>query len=124
MRTLFVPIIILILSACGQAPGIVGPAGPQGETGAIGAQGPQGPAGPQGPQGNPGDSPTVVQFCPGITVYPDTFCEIGFCFADNLYATYSANDGFSAYIPPGRYQSNGINCSCAFTVAAHCKIVN
>jgi len=84
--------------------------------------GPSGPQGPAGQPGAPGTQISIVQFCSGTTTYPITFSEVGFCIDGNLYATYSANDGFSSLIPPGQYQSNGINSSCTFTVGASCQI--
>lgn len=107
--------------------------GKNGKDGAPGSQGPQGvpglmgPAGPTGPQGAPGidgTSVTVVKFCPGTTVYPSKFIEVGFCIGGKLYAVYSANGGFESEIPPGSYGSNGINASCNFTVLANCGIQN
>ena len=84
--------------------------------------GPSGPQGPAGQPGAPGTQISIVQFCSGTTTYPLTFAEVGFCIDGNLYATYSANDGFSSLIPPGQYSSNGINSSCTFTVGAQCRI--
>ncbi len=77
-----------------------------------------------GPQGLAGTSVTVVKFCPGTTVYPSKFIEVGFCIGGKLYATYSQNGGFSTEIPPGTYGSNGINASCNFTVLPNCVIQN
>ena len=115
------PVIVLLtllLSSCGQ--------GPKGDPGQDGAPGQQGPAGLQGAQGNAGVDATpvtLVQFCKGMTHYPDTFCEVGFCIGGNLYATYSANGGFSSEILPGSWESKGINCSCIFTVTTNCGVV-
>lgn len=65
----------------------------------------------------------VVQFCAGAnTAYPGTFAEVGFCINNNLYAVYSANDGFLTLVPPGTYSSNGINASCTFTVLPNCVV--
>lgn len=78
-----------------------------------------------GANGTPGTDLTpvsIVQFCPNVTTYPTTFSEIGFCISSKVYGTYSANDGFSAYLPPGTYSSNGINSSCTFTIGANCAI--
>lgn len=107
------------------ATGAAGPQGIQGIQGIPGTQGVQGMPGPQGIQGLPGVDPTpitIVQFCPNTTAYPSTFSEVGFCIANNLYAVYSANNGFLVYIPPGQYSSNGINSSCTFTVHDNCEI--
>ena len=103
-----------------------------GTAGSTGATGAQGPAGPQGPQGLPGSngspgsngtSITIVQFCPNVvTTYPSTFAEVGLCIGGNLFAVYSANDGFLSYIPPGTYFSNGINASCTFHVGNNCEV--
>lgn len=115
---------------------IVGPAGPKGNAGGTGATGPTGatgspgestvgPAGPAGPAGSPGTDLTpisVVQFCPGTTSYANEFNEVGYCIGGNLYAVYSANDGFLSEIPPGNYTSDGIGSSCNFTVLPDCEI--
>ena len=109
--------------------GAVGPQGPQGIAGVDGANGTNGQDGAVGPQGTPGTDGkdatpvTTVQFCPNVTsTYPTTFPEYGICVGGNLYAVYSANDGFLALIPPGVYASNAINSSCDFTVLANCQI--
>ncbi len=94
---------------------IQGPAGPQGNSG---------PAGANGLPGINGTSVTVVKLCPGTTVYPSKFVEVAFCIGNKLYATYSANGGFSTEIPPGSYGSNGINASCNFVVLPNCGIQN
>lgn len=78
-----------------------------------------------GIDGAPGTDLTpvsIVQFCSGVTSYPNEFNEIGFCIDGKVYGTYSANDGFSSYLPPGAYSSNGINSSCTFTIGANCAI--
>ena len=95
--------------------------------GAPGKDGAQGEVGPQGPQGAPGidgTSVTVVKLCPGVTTYPSKFVEIAFCIGGKLYATYSANGGFSSEFPIGYYSSSGINSSCNFSVLADCVIHN
>lgn len=89
--------------------------------GAIGLPGSPGAQGPTGADLTP---ITFVQFCPGVTVYPAQFDEVGFCIGGNLYAVYSANNGFLTYLPPGVYNSNGIGNSCTFTVLANCRVVN
>lgn len=96
--------------------GQVGLTGPQGSTGATGA------AGNDGSNGTNANQVTIVQFCPGATVYPSQFNEIGFCLDGNLYGTYSANGGFSTLLPPGYYASNGINSSCNFTILPNCGV--
>lgn len=127
-------------------------AGPKGDTGATGATGAQGQTGAQGAQGNTGAAGqngtngtngqngtnghdgvngqngtdaniTTVQFCQGVTpTYPSTFPELGFCINNELYAVYSANNGFLVYLPPGRYSSNGINATCTFSVLPNCIV--
>jgi hypothetical protein len=68
---------------------------------------------------------TSIQFCPGVTpTYPTTFPEVGFCINGNLYAVYSANNGFLTVISPGYYDSNAIGSSCSFTVVAGCGVSN
>lgn len=84
--------------------------------------GPQGPVGLSGSNGIDATPITLVQFCPGTTVYPSTFVEIGLCISNNIYAVYSANNGFLTYIPPGNYSSNAIGSSCSFTVLPNCQI--
>jgi len=123
MKYLIAVVILMSLSACGKDVQYV--------TGPVGATGAQGPAGQNGSDGTNGTngtnaSPiTIVQFCQScVTHYPDTFAEIGFCSNGSIYGTYSANDGFSSEIVPGLYSSNGINCSCTFTVGANCAVSN
>lgn len=65
---------------------------------------------------------TPVKFCSQSPSYPTTFPEYGLCINNNLYAVYSANDGFLTLIPPGVYSSNAIGSACSFTVLANCKI--
>ena len=88
--------------------------------GAIGA------TGATGAQGNAGTQISVVQFCPSkfIPTYPNTFPEIGLCLNNTtLIGVYSANDGFLAVLPPGSYESDGINASCAFTIGPNCEVL-
>lgn len=118
-------IVLSLVAACNDT----GPMGPPGQS-IVGPQGATGTTGSPGPQGSPGvngtdgTSPSIVQFCAGTTTYPSTFCEIGFCFNNVLYATYSVNDGFSTEIAAGDYSSAGVNCSCNFTVTEGCSIAN
>jgi hypothetical protein len=63
-----------------------------------------------------------VQFCPGNTIYPNEFNELGFCIQGSLYAVYSLNNGFLSLIPPGRYDSDAVGSSCDFTVGTNCTI--
>lgn len=65
----------------------------------------------------------IVKFCAESTSYPSTFPEVGFCIEGQLYAVYSANDGFLTLIPPGQYRSNAIGSACNFTVSDNCVIV-
>ena len=110
MRHLFV-LACLCLSACGQ--------GPQGIPGTNGMPSPMGPQYPGG------SVITPVQFCPGsITSYPTTYAEVGLCINNNIWAVYSANDGFLTEIVPGYYTSNAIGSSCNFTVLPNCVISN
>lgn len=116
--------IVLCAAAANQGCGRVeqGPPGPAGALGATGESGPQGPAGPAGADGSNAHSVTVVKLCPNQTTYPSTFTEVAFCIEGKLYATYSANGGFSTEIVPGSYSSNGINSSCSFTVQVNCVV--
>ncbi len=120
MKYLIAVVILMSLPACGKDVQYV--TGPVGATGAQGIPGPSGSPGVNGTNANP---ITVVQFCQScVTHYPDTFAEIGFCSNGSIYGTYSANDGFSSEIVPGVYSSNGINCSCTFTVGPNCTVSN
>jgi len=86
-------------------------------------QGPQGIQGDAGPRGADGTQITIVQFCPGVTpTYPTTFPEVGLCIDNQLYAVYSANNGFLVLVTPGRYSSNAIGSSCSFTVLPNCVV--
>jgi len=90
-------------------------------------QGPKGNDGAAGVTGKPGmdiTPVTVVQFCPGKPTYPSTFPEDGICLNGNIYAVYSANDGFLTLLPPGAYLSNAVGSSCDFTVKPNCQVTN
>jgi len=127
-------IMMLLLSACKGNSGatIVGPkgdigpigdTGPAGINGTNGSNGTNGQDGAVGPKGADGTIITPIQFCPNVhPVYPSTFPEYGVCINGNIFAVYSANDGFLALIPPGVYSSNAIGSSCTFTVLANCQI--
>lgn len=91
---------------------------------ACGAQGPTGTNGTNGSNGTDGSTITTVQFCSASTVYPSTFSEVGLCINGNLWAVYSANDGFLTEIVPGAYTSDGIGSSCNFTVLPNCIVSN
>ncbi len=106
-------VLVTLLSSCGQFKGAKGEAG---------AQGNEGPVGQPGAPGVDANPITVVKLCPGTTVYPSVFVEIAFCVDHKLYATYSANGGFSTEIPPGTYNSNAVGSSCTFTVLPNCVI--
>lgn len=77
-----------------------------------------------GTNGTSGTLITPVQFCPGVSVYPSTFVELGFCINNSIYAVYSQNGGFLTEILPGTWQSNAIGSSCTFTVSPNCIITN
>lgn len=96
----------------------------RGQDGSTGPEGEKGDQGERGDDGIDGTSVTVVKLCPGVTVYPSKFVEVAFCIGSKLYATYSANGGFTTEIPPGTYGSNGINASCNFVVKPNCQIQN
>lgn len=121
MKNLLIAILAMFaINACSK---FKGDTGATGQTGATGSAGQNGATGAVGPQGVPGISGlTIVKFCPGDTVYPTTFNEIGFCLEGKVYGTYSANDGFSSELPPGAYTSNGIGSSCNFTILDNCGI--
>lgn len=128
---------LFLLSGCGRC----GPAGSQGASGATGASGSQGAkgdtgtqgvagsngkdgaAGKDGANGKDGSTVTPIRFCGGSdSTYPSSFTEYGLCINNELWAVYSANDGFMTKIPPGTYYSNGINSSCTFTVGTNCQV--
>lgn len=115
---------ILLTTGCGNS-GYVLVKGDTGEKGDPGQVGGTGPAGPQGAPGSPGLNATpvtMIKLCPGVTTYPTVFVEYAFCIGGSLYATYSANDGFTTILPPGRYSSNAIGSSCNFIVTSGCNI--
>lgn len=118
-------LIFIILSLPGCLEGERGIVGPTGQTGSVGSSGAPGSTGAQGLQGQPGVDTTpitIVQFCQGAYSYPSVFPEEGFCIAGNLYAVYSANDGFLSILPPGLYESNAIGSACTFIVLPNCEI--
>lgn len=108
--TVFGILLGLVLSSCGTGTTYV----VEGTPGAQGATGPTGAS----PDWYP------VKLCPGTPSYPTTFVEYAFCVQGNLFATYSANGGFTTILPPGAYNSNAIGSSCAFTVISGCEISN
>ena len=122
---------LLMLSACGPSavfekdgiPGKDGADGVNGTNGSNGSNGTDGQDGLNGLNGADGTQIGVVVFCPGYApVYPTVFPEVGMCINDKLYAVYSANGGFLAPIPEGRYSSNAIGSACTFNVGPHCTI--
>lgn len=127
-------ILLLCLVGCGQGTyyvpqkGDSGPAGPAGVDGAPGAKGNTGntgPTGPQGPAGTPGTVITTVELCTGfVPSYPNVFPEYALCIGGNLWGVYSANGGFLAELPPGTYNSNGINASCTLVVHSNCVVTH
>ena len=98
--------MIFVLAACANQPG------PVGATGAT------------GPSGADGTAFTVVQLCPGVPSYPGTFIETALCIDNQLYAVYSANDGFLTLLTPGSYSSDGIGSSCNLTVLPNCVVTH
>ncbi len=106
--------------------GDTGQTGAKGDTGAQGPVGSKGDTGAQGPKGDAGQAGSVVtpvQFCPNIkAAYPSYFPESGLCINNHMYGVYSANGGFLALLPPGRYSSDGINASCAFEILVNCEV--
>lgn len=91
-----------------------------------GSNGSSGSNGSNGTNGTNGTVISIVQFCSASFVpsYPSTFPEIGLCIDDEMVGVYSANGGFLAPLPPGAYNSNGINSSCTFTIGTHCSVQN
>lgn len=118
-RTMYLLTLLALAGACGR-----GATGLQGASGVAGLTGPSGAEGPTGANGIDATPVTVVKLCQGVTAYPATFTEVAFCVGGQLYGTYSANGGFSTLLPPGQYNSNGINSTCTFTVAANCQVTN
>lgn len=110
--TIALAMLLTLMIGCANEPAEVGPAGPTGRDGIDGRD------------GQDADSVTVVKLCEGETTYPSVFVEVAFCIGGKLYATYSANGGFSTEIPPGVYQSNAIGSRCSFTVLPKCQISN
>lgn len=75
-----------------------------------------------GPAGADGTVVSVIDVCPGQTIYPTTFVETALCINGNLYGVYSYANGFLTALPAGTYVSNAINSSCSFTVVSGCEI--
>lgn len=116
MKQLILISLMLVLAACaGAKPGAPG------TNGLVGSTGPQGPVGQpgqsiQGPAGADGTVITPIKFCAEAPVYPSTFPEYGLCISGQIYAVYSANDGFLAVLPDGAYNSNAVGSTCNFVV--------
>lgn len=121
MKPSFILCLLLCVACAKPKDGLNGVDGAPGTKGDTGATGPQGPAGSNGHDGN--DAAMVpVKLCPGETVYPSVFVEYAFCIDGNLYGTYSANDGFTAMLPPGLYSSNTIGSRCNFEIRPNCVV--
>lgn len=101
---------LTMLVGCGQ--------GPKGDRGARGS------TGFDGSDGQDANPVRIVKLCDGTTTYPTQFVEIGFCVDSRLYATFSANGGFSTELPRGEYSSNAIGSSCNFKVGYNCEITH
>lgn len=113
MKYIILVVLTFALAACA---GRDGKDGEPGVAGAVGARGPEGQAGQSGPAGQDGTAVVPVKFCSGQATYPSKFPEYGLCINGQLFAVYSANDGFLTLIPNGSYQSNAIGSSCSFVV--------
>lgn len=113
-------ILAVLISGCGTEHHYI--AGPKGDPGLNGQDGAIGTTGPQGNPGVDATPVTIVKLCPGSTIYPSTFVEVAFCINNKLYAVYSTNGGFESEIPPGSYNSNGVNSTCTFTVTSGCVV--
>ena len=83
-------------------------------------------SGGQGAIGQAGIDATIgiLKFCPGTTIYPSEFNEIGLIVSGKVYAVYSVNNGFLAYLPPGKYTSDALNSRCSFTLNADNTVTN
>lgn len=116
----FMTIIGLMFSGCRGPRGYDGQSiqGAKGDQGNVGATGPHGNSGPAGLDGT---QIVPVKFCAETPHYPTVFPEYGLCLNGQLWAVYSANDGFLALIPDGAYYSDGIGSTCNFTVTG-CSI--
>lgn len=115
----FLGMVLLVLSSCGNNNGFVIIPGPPG---AAGVNGTNGAAGLNGTNGLDATPVTLVQLCPGTTTYPSVFVEQALCIGSKLYAVYSANNGFLVELVPGAYGSNAVGSQCNFTVSAGCVV--
>lgn len=134
-NVVFTLLMSLVLGACADIPNHLGLSGKDGKdgsrgekgdvgaNGADGATGAQGVAGAAGQNGTNGTQITIVQLCGScVGAYPATFPEVGLCIAGSLYGVYSANGGFMVKLSNGSYSSQGINCTCSFTISG-CNVL-
>lgn len=78
-----------------------------------------------GPAGINASQVIPIQFCNNASpTYPSNFPEYGLCINNTIYGVYSQNGGFLAELPPGTYNSDGINASCTFTIKSNCNVSN
>lgn len=89
-----------------------------------GSQGAPGVNGAPGTPGTPGTQITPIKLCSQTPSYPSVFVEYAVCINNQLYAVYSANGGFLAFLPPGAYSSNGIGSSCNLNVGLNCSVTH
>jgi len=122
MKKLLAPaLIIAALASCGKQ----GPMGPPGVSNVKITQVPVVVPSPYPyPTPSPAPSVTPVQLCPSsfVPTYPTTFPEYALCINGSLYGVYSANGGFLTELPPGQYNSDGVNASCTFTIEPNCVV--
>lgn len=77
----------------------------------------QGSTGATGSTGSTGTLVEIVQFCPGTPAYGN-FMEVGIKIGTDIYAVYSANNGFLTRLLPGNYVTTATGLNCNFTVNA------
>lgn len=66
---------------------------------------------------------TPVQLCSGVTTYPNSFPEFGFCINNTLFGTYwDGHNAWTAEIAPGHWSSTSSSVSCNFTVTSGCNV--
>jgi hypothetical protein len=113
-------------SSCGVTTVAPGPAAPNGGSLIACTDGSQSLVlnGTNGADGQAGTVVTPIPFCPGVSAYPTSFIESGFCINGRLWAVYSANGGFLTEVLPGNWSSNAIGSSCNFTVKPNCEVTN
>lgn len=67
----------------------------------------------------------LEQVCTGVTpTYPSNFPEYVMNINGTVVGVYSTNGGFLAILPPGAYNSVGVNASCTFTINADGTVSN